>query len=133
MLDFKDDINIKTIVDILKKNDIKLCYLFGSYGTEDYKVGESDIDIAIVTDKDYLTISGIADELETITRLKIDLVRLDKIHLIIQLIIANEGIILIDTCKEYKEEFLERVGNWYKTGYSFWCKINKTEEYPWYR
>ena len=69
----------KTLIPILKSNNVNCCYLFGSYAKGNAREN-SDIDLLIDTDLTGLKFFGLAEELRTALHKKIDLLRLKDIE-----------------------------------------------------
>ena len=69
----------KTLIPILKSNNVNCCYLFGSYAKGNAREN-SDIDLLIDTDLTGLKFFRLVEELRTALHKKIDLLRLKDIE-----------------------------------------------------
>ena len=115
---------IKIIKDILNRNDIDACYLFGSFLTNSFS-DESDIDIAIIGDielEERLYLEGL---LEHKLNRSIDLVRLIDLPYYIQLQVVSRNRRLIFKDNENTYNYLEELDKWYKEEYPFWMKMQR--------
>lgn len=87
----------KTIVPILKHNDVKRAAIFGSYARGEQKK-KSDLDILIEyknDNKSLLDLVGLKIELEETLKKKVDLLTYDSIHhLLKEYILEDQKIIL---------------------------------------
>lgn len=105
--------NIKNlIINILNCKSTDAIYIFGSYGTEFYIEGESDIDIAWFTNKkiDLVMRSKYELLLEELLKINVDLVIVDK----------SSSKYLLYNIFEFGEcifEFGEEFANWFDSFY----------------
>ena len=115
---------IEVIKNILNRNDIDACYLFGSFLTNRF-CDESDIDIAIIGDielEERLYLEGL---LEHKLNRSIDLVRLIDLPYYIQLQVVSRNRRLIFKDNENTYNYLEELDKWYKEEYPFWIKMQR--------
>ena len=68
----------QTVSDICAKNNITLCYLFGSYA-KGYATETSDVDLLIDTTITGLNFFGLIEEFREALHKKVDLLRLDDV------------------------------------------------------
>jgi len=116
---------LNLIVSTLKEYDFIDCaLLFGNFGTDDF-MDDSDIDIAILTNKkiSYIDLLGIEELLENKVGVKVDLNILDELpeHIQLDISIRNEALFI----RDYKnfDKYLDKLNYWYKTEYPFWIKL----------
>ncbi len=116
---------LNLIVSTLKEYDFIDCvFLFGSFGTDDF-MDDSDIDIAILTNKkiSYIDLLEIEELLENKVGVKVDLNILDELpeHIQLDISIRNEALFI----RDYKnfDKYLDKLNYWYKTEYPFWIKL----------
>ena len=85
----------KTVVPILEKNNIKKCYLFGSYARNEARE-DSDVDLLLDTDITGLDFFNLVEDLRVSLYKKVDVLRLKDIsdNNPISLIILKEGVLL---------------------------------------
>ena len=83
----------KTIIPVLKRNNIYYCYLFGSYAKGNPREN-SDVDLLIDTDASGLSFLNLIEEFRMLLHKKVDLLRLKDIkeNNPIALEILKEGI-----------------------------------------
>ena len=83
----------KTIIPVLKRNNINYCYLFGSYAKGNPREN-SDVDLLIDTDASGLSFLNLIEEFRILLHKKVDLLRLKDIkeNNPIALEILKEGI-----------------------------------------
>lgn len=115
----------KLIVDILKNYDFIVApFIFGSFGTENF-MEDSDIDIAILVNKDinYMKVLEIEEILEETLNIKVDLNLLKNLpeHIQLDVIIRNECLYVTD--EECLDNYLDELNYWYKTEFPFWRKL----------
>ena len=71
--------DIKRIVgDVLKNFDVKYCYLFGSYASNDANP-KSDVDLLVSTKITGMDFFGLAEHLRTALHKKVDLLNLEQL------------------------------------------------------
>lgn len=119
---------IKVIHDILTRDDIDACYIFGSFLTSRF-TEQSDIDIAIVGNielEDRLYIEGILEE--KLNR-SIDLVNIEELPKNIQLQIVSRNKKIIFKENENTDRYLYELDTWYKEDYPFWLKLQREMGY----
>lgn len=93
------------MLDIAEKFLLKLIVVIGSYGTGDFKPGESDIDIAFLCEKDMNQHMEMINELSRFFKYsKIDLIDLQKASGLLKYEVAYKGRLLY----EQSEGFFER-------------------------
>ena len=68
----------QTVSDICARNNITLCYLFGSYA-KGYATEKSDVDLLIDTTITGLSFFGLIEEFREALHKKVDLLRLDDV------------------------------------------------------
>ncbi|GCD09374.1 type VII toxin-antitoxin system MntA family adenylyltransferase antitoxin [Clostridium tagluense] len=106
------------------KDNIASTYIFGSFGTEDF-TNKSDIDIAILTNKDitYSECLIINSELEDIIGIPIDLNNIRSLpeYIQVQVIMENRQLFSKDDILE--EKYLNVLNHWIKTELPFWKKL----------
>ncbi|EDS76527.1 putative nucleotidyltransferase domain [Clostridium botulinum C str. Eklund] len=114
------------IKNVLNVNGIDVCFIFGSYGTSKF-TGDSDIDIAILGDIDFLDTLPLIEKLESELNREVDLVKADEVYPIIKLAIAHRCEVVF--CKDEKklQSFLLEAERWYEEEYRFWKKCYDTE------
>ncbi|AAO37441.1 hypothetical protein K144313037_p10030 (plasmid) [Clostridium tetani] len=114
------------IKNILNVHGIDVCFLFGSYGTSRFNE-DSDIDIAILGDIDFLDTLPLLEKLEDELKREVDLIKADEVYPIIQLAIAHRCDIVF--CKDNKklQSFLLKSKKWYEEEYRFWKKCYAAE------
>lgn len=127
MLTLSKEEVFKTIYEVLNVPDITTCYLFGSYGTEDFNEF-SDIDIAVITDLNFCELGEYQEILEEKLGIEVDLVNVYSLPKIIQLQIAAMGTFVFIKDEDKLDEFLDKVDYWYKTDFRIW-KANYEEDY----
>lgn len=113
---------ISIIEDVLSKDEkIYLCYIFGSFGSDDFN-DDSDIDIAIYTDLSYNSILEYMVELEDRIGRNIDLVNIEKVYPAIQLqIMLRSEIVFINDEKKYWEWY-DKFSDMYNNDIQLWKK-----------
>lgn len=84
---------LSTIKSVLDIDSIYVCYLFGSFGTEDFNEF-SDIDIAVITDLNFCQLGVLEEELKERLDMDVDLVDANKLDGIFKLQIAYRSDIL---------------------------------------
>ncbi|MBU3129436.1 type VII toxin-antitoxin system MntA family adenylyltransferase antitoxin [Clostridium tagluense] len=124
-LQFDNEEVIHKIKEYLyNKDNIASTYIFGSFGTEDF-TNKSDIDIAILTNKDitYSECLIINSELEDIIGIPIDLNNIRSLpeYIQVQVIMANRQLFSKDDILE--EKYLNGLNHWIKTELPFWKKL----------
>ena len=87
-----DDIK-KIVTNVLKKRDVKFCYLFGSYSRGDANE-KSDVDLLVSTDITGMAFYGLAEELRESLHKKVDLLNIEQLNNNILLLseVLKEGI-----------------------------------------
>ncbi|MCB2297888.1 type VII toxin-antitoxin system MntA family adenylyltransferase antitoxin [Clostridium tagluense] len=124
-LQFDNEEVIHKIKEYLyNKDNIASTYIFGSFGTEDF-TNKSDIDIAILTNKDitYSECLIINSELEDIIGIPIDLNNIRSLpeYIQVQVIMENRQLFSKDDILE--EKYLNVLNHWIKTELPFWKKL----------
>ncbi|MBU3144504.1 nucleotidyltransferase domain-containing protein [Clostridium sp. CF012] len=124
-LQFDNEEVIHKIKEYLySKDNIVSAYIFGSFGTEDF-TSKSDIDIAILTNKDitYSECLIINSELEDIIEIPMDLNNIRSLpeYIQVQVIMANRQLFNKDDVLE--EKYLNGLNHWIKTELPFWKKL----------
>ena len=117
----RDKLECKLKEILLDNEKIYGCYIFGSYGTEDF-TEESDIDIAIITDIDLRNLYRLQDRLEEELDINIDLLNIRELPKYIQLQITSRGDIVFCSSDEKFDEYLDEMHRWYEEEYPFWAK-----------
>lgn len=114
------------IKNILNVDGIDVCFLFGSYGTSKFNK-DSDIDIAILGDIEFLDTLPLLEKLEDELKREVDLIKANEVYPIIQLAIAHRCDIVF--CKDDKilQSFLLKSKRWYEEEYRFWKKCYESE------
>lgn len=93
------------MLEIAEKFQLNLLILIGSYGTDDFRPGESDIDLAFLSDNSRDQQLDLINELSrTFKYSKIDLIDLQKASGLLKYEVANKGRLLY----EQSEGFFER-------------------------
>lgn len=109
---------------LYSNNDIVSAYIFGSFGTDDF-TNKSDIDIAILTNKDitYSECLIINSELEDIIGIPIDLNNIRSLpeYIQVQVVMENRQLFSKDYIAE--EKYLSELNHWIKTEFPFWKKL----------
>ncbi|NKF06675.1 nucleotidyltransferase domain-containing protein [Clostridium gasigenes] len=117
----KEEVVHKIKKYLYNKENIMSAYIFGSFDTEKF-TDKSDIDIAILTDKDilYEEWSRIKSELEDIIGIPIDLNNINSLPEFIQVkvIEINKKIFVKDYVLE--EEYLNKLNNWKQSEWELW-------------
>lgn len=117
---------ISTIKSVLDIDKIYVCYLFGSFGTEDFNEF-SDIDIAVITDLNFCQLGLLEGELSVKLGRDVDLVDANKLSGIFKLQIAYRSDIVFCKDEEKLDKFLEDTDYWYKTDYRLWKAWQESE------
>lgn len=127
MITLNNDEVIRIIKETLNTDKIYACWIFGSYGTEEFNEF-SDIDIAVITDLNFCELGEYQDILEDKLGIEVDLVNVYSVFKIIQLQITSSGNLLFYTDEDKLDKFLAKVDYWYKTDFRIW-KANYEEDY----
>lgn len=115
-----------TIKSVLDVDNIYVCLLFGSFGTEDFNE-LSDIDIAVITDLNFCQLGDLADELEEKLGRSVDLVNVNRLEGIFKLQIAYRSDIVFCKDEDKLDKFLADTNDWYKTDYRIWKAWQESE------
>lgn len=115
---------IKNIHNILNREDIDACYIFGSFLTERF-TDESDIDIAIIGDIKLENILYLESILEETLNRKIDLVNIEELQKFIQLQVISRNKKIIFKDNDNTQKYLYELEKWYKNEYPFWLKLQR--------
>ena len=124
-LNFNNEEIISKIREYLYNNENIVCaYVFGSFGTEDF-TSKSDIDIAILTNKDltYSECLTMNSKLEDIIGFPIDLNNIKSLPENIQVQVIMEDRELFSKDDKLQEKFLDGLNYWIKTELPFWKKL----------
>ncbi len=117
----KEEVVHKIKKYLYNEENIMSAYIFGSFDTEKF-TDKSDIDIAILTNKDilYEEWSRIKSELEDIIGIPIDLNNINSLPEFIQVkvIEINKKIFVKDYVLE--EEYLNKLNNWKQSEWELW-------------
>ncbi|MGL4849985.1 MAG: type VII toxin-antitoxin system MntA family adenylyltransferase antitoxin [Clostridium sp.] len=122
-LDNKDIIE-KIKEYLFQKSEISMADIFGSFDTEDFN-RNSDIDIAILTNKDfsYEDYLKMSLELEELIGIPVDLNDINKLPEYIQVQIVMENRQLFSKDDILEQKFLDKLNYWIKTEFPFWKKM----------
>lgn len=106
----------KEIESVLNIDGIHACFLFGSYGTDEFKK-DSDIDLAIISDIQIYNLGLIVLELEDKLGISIDLLDINDLDGIFKLQIAYRNEVIFSKNDKLLEEFYSDVQFWYDTDF----------------
>lgn len=109
---------------LFQKDEISMADIFGSFDTEDFN-RNSDIDIAILTNKDfsYEDYLKMSLELEELVGIPVDLNDINKLPEYIQVQIVMENRQLFSKDDILEQKFLDKLNYWIKTEFPFWKKM----------
>ncbi|MGL5415087.1 MAG: type VII toxin-antitoxin system MntA family adenylyltransferase antitoxin [Clostridium sp.] len=109
---------------LFQKDEILMADIFGSFDTEDFN-RNSDIDIAILTNKDfsYEDYLKMSLELEELVGIPVDLNDINKLPEYIQVQIVMENRQLFSKDDILEQKFLDKLNYWIKTEFPFWKKM----------
>lgn len=117
---------LEIIRQTLDVDDIYVCYLFGSFGTEDFNEF-SDIDIAVITDLNFCQLGNLSNDLSEKLGRDVDLVDANKLSGIFKLQIAYRSDIVFCKDEDKLDKFLDDTDYWYKTDYRLWKAWQESE------
>lgn len=107
---------IKKIKNILlKSTDIRACFLFGSFVSENFN-DSSDIDIAVLSGQkiEGKKLLSIRQEVERVISRDVDLVQVDKdLSFVLKNEIATKGVLLFSHDQKLSNRFLEKTPQMY--------------------
>ena len=106
----------KEIESVLNIDGIHACFLFGSYGTDEF-TKDSDIDLAIISDIPIYDLGLIVLELEDKLGISIDLLDVNDLDGIFKLQIAYRNEVIFSKNDKLLEEFYSDVQFWYDTDF----------------
>lgn len=117
---------LEIIRQTLDVDGIYVCYLFGSFGTEDFNEF-SDIDIAVITDLNFCQLGNLSNDLSEKLGRDVDLVDANKLSGIFKLQIAYRSDIVFCKDEDKLDKFLDDTDYWYKTDYRLWKAWQESE------
>ncbi len=107
---------LKEIESALNIDGIYACFLFGSYGTDEF-TKDSDIDLAIISDIPIYNLGLVVLELEDKLGISIDLLDINDLDGIFKLQIAYRNEVIFSKNDKLLEEFYSDVQFWYDTDF----------------